>query len=146
LLAAVHCREEVGPVAVWGGVSDLRLTYEERVDLRRMLRRVVGHPKKQPDEYLRRSPIHMADQIHSPVLIVHGTEDVQVGVKHAHLLAGELERAKNVYAMRLYAGEGHEFPAEVDKDALDTTFAWFAKDRTASKIEDVEVKAGNTGE
>ena len=31
---------------IWGGVSDIHLMYEERVDLRGMLRRMVGHPKK----------------------------------------------------------------------------------------------------
>ena len=31
---------------IWGGVSDIHLMYEERVDLRGMLRRMVGHPKR----------------------------------------------------------------------------------------------------
>ena len=31
---------------IWGGVSDIDLMYEERVDLRGMLRRMIGHPKK----------------------------------------------------------------------------------------------------
>src|SRR5690606_4642607 len=43
LLAARDC-DALGPVIVWGGVSDMLLTYEERVDLRRMMRRVIGHP------------------------------------------------------------------------------------------------------
>ena len=31
---------------IWGGVSDIDLMYEERVDLRGMLRRMIGHPKR----------------------------------------------------------------------------------------------------
>lgn len=36
----------VNSFIIWGGVSDIHLMYEERVDLRGMLRRMVGHPKK----------------------------------------------------------------------------------------------------
>ena len=131
LCAAAECREQLGAVAVWGGVSDLTLTYEERVDLRRMLRRVVGHPKKQPEQYERRSPRLWAQHIDSPVLIIHGSEDEQVSVKHAYLLADSLEKAGKVYAMQIYDGLGHVFPKETDDDALDAIFNWFAKHRGA---------------
>ena len=36
----------VNSYIIWGGVSDIYLMYEERVDLRGMLRRMIGHPKK----------------------------------------------------------------------------------------------------
>ena len=127
LSAAIDCKDAVGPIAIWGGVSDLLLTYEERVDLRRMLRRVVGHPKKQPEEYRKRSPRYWADQIHSPVLILHGSEDNQVSVKHAYHLAEKLEQANKVYAMRLYDGLGHVFPKRSDDDAIAAIFDWFEK-------------------
>lgn len=38
--------DPVDSYIIWGGVSDVHLMYEERVDLRGMLRRMVGHPKK----------------------------------------------------------------------------------------------------
>jgi dipeptidyl aminopeptidase/acylaminoacyl peptidase len=117
--------EDIGPIAVWSGVSDLLLTYEERVDLRRMLRRVVGHPKKEPDAYIERSPIHFADRINRPVLIVHGTADPQVSVKHAEILAAALEAGGQTYAMRLYDGLGHRFPPDREQDATDSILAWF---------------------
>lgn len=134
LRAAREC-PEVGPVAVWGGVSDLFDTYEERVDLRRMLRRVVGHPRKHPLAYEERSPRRWADRIDNPVLIVHGTEDVQVGVRHAHGLAEALEAAGKTYAMRLYDGVGHLFPPDADRDALSAIFAWFEKHRQVKEEE-----------
>lgn len=65
LLVARDC-DGIGGVAVWGGVSDLWLTYEERIDLRRMLRRVVGHPKKNREAYLSRSPVCWASFIYPP--------------------------------------------------------------------------------
>jgi dipeptidyl aminopeptidase/acylaminoacyl peptidase len=128
MLAAAHC-PDVGPVVVWGGVSDLWDTYEQRVDLRRMLKRVVGHPQKQADAYLQRSPAHWVHRIHTPVLIIHGTMDMQVDVNHARKLAGALEQAGKDYSIELYEGRGHRFAREEDERALDRVFAWIDKKR-----------------
>jgi dipeptidyl aminopeptidase/acylaminoacyl peptidase len=128
LLAGAFC-PGAGPIVVWGGVSDLSDTYEERVDLRRMLKRVVGHPQKQADAYLQRSPVHWANLIKPPVLIIHGTMDIQVDVSQARKLAGALEEAGKDYAMELYVGRGHRFPKDVDALALDGIFAWIVKKR-----------------
>ncbi|NEW08552.1 S9 family peptidase [Paenibacillus sp. SYP-B3998] len=123
MLAAKEC-SGVGPVVVWSGVSDMLATYEERVDMRRMLKRVVGHPKKQIDAYLQRSPIHWVDQVESPIFIIHGTQDTQVHVEHAKKLGTALERAGKDYTMVLYEGLDHRFPKKEDEKALDTMFLW----------------------
>ncbi|WP_309299360.1 prolyl oligopeptidase family serine peptidase [Paenibacillus sp. YYML68] len=128
LLAAKEC-PEAGPVVVWGGVSSLFDTYEERVDLRRMLKRVVGHPKKQAEAYEDRSPIYWIDQIRVPVLIIHGTEDDQVSVEQARKLAHALEAASHDYAMELYDGLKHRFPRDEDERALNAVFRWIERKR-----------------
>lgn len=128
LLAARDC-ENVGPVVVWGGVSDLFLTYEEREDLRRMLKRVVGHPKKQEEAYRSRSPIYWADRIKSPILIVHGAEDDKVGVKHAYKLAVALKEANKEHTLKVYEGLAHAFPKKADEKALDNIFQWMDNHR-----------------
>ncbi|NQX68969.1 S9 family peptidase [Paenibacillus alba] len=114
----------VGPVVVWGGVSDMLDTYEQRVDLRRMLKRVVGHPKKQVEAYMDRSPALWAKEVHTPIYIVHGTKDSQVDIGHARKLANALEEAGKPYTMALYAGLDHRFPRKEDEKALDDVFAW----------------------
>lgn len=126
MLAAKECAG-AGPVVVWGGVSDLFDTYEERIDLRRMLKRVVGHPRKQAEEYVRRSPVYWIRDVNVPVLIVHGTADEQVSANHAHKLARALEQAGKDYTMELYDGLGHRFPKEADEQALDAVFAWIGR-------------------
>jgi dipeptidyl aminopeptidase/acylaminoacyl peptidase len=128
LLTAKEC-EGAGPVVIWGGVSDLFQTYEERVDLRRMLKRVVGNPRKQPEAYVQRSAVYWADRLRPPVLIVHGTLDPQVGIEHARKLAAALEKAGKPYAMELYEGLAHRFPKEEDERALDAIFAWIRSKR-----------------
>ncbi|PZE21361.1 alpha/beta hydrolase family protein [Paenibacillus xerothermodurans] len=126
MLAAKECKS-AGPVVVWGGVSDLLDTYEQRVDLRRMLKRVVGHPRKQKESYVARSPVYWLDQVRVPVLIVHGTADSQVNVSHARKLAEGLEQAGKEYAMELYEGMDHRFPREQDEKALDSVFQWISQ-------------------
>ncbi|WP_248927756.1 alpha/beta hydrolase family protein [Paenibacillus hamazuiensis] len=126
LLAAKEC-DQAGPVVVWGGVSDLLETYEERVDLRRMLKRVVGHPRKQAEEYVSRSPVYWAEAIRVPVMIVHGTSDAQVNVRQAHKLAEALEKAGKDYTMELYDRLPHRFPREDDEQALNAVFAWITR-------------------
>ncbi|UJF32145.1 alpha/beta hydrolase family protein [Paenibacillus hexagrammi] len=123
LRAAKEC-SEVGPVVVWSGVSDLFHTYEERVDLRRMLKRVVGHPKKNEQAYWERSPIYWIEHVKSPVYIVHGTGDTQVSVEQARKLALSLERADKDYTMNLYDGLDHRFPKHQEEQALEAIFTW----------------------
>lgn len=119
---------ELCSVVVWGGVADLELTYEERVDLRRMLKRVVGGtPRNKAKEYKWRSPIYDVDQLTCPVLIIHGSEDIQVSVQHARLLAERLEQAGKRFLLRIYEGEGHFFKAGVYQQALADMFLWMKR-------------------
>jgi len=112
-------------VTVWGGVSDMVLTYEEREDLRRMLRRVIGGPPwKKPEEYERRTPIHRISDVTCPVLIVHGTRDRSVGVEHAYRLAASLERTGKTFEMMIYEGLGHHFPPMEMEQAWQRMFCW----------------------
>jgi len=115
LLAAIE-RPVFHAAVVWGGVSDLLLTYEERTDLRRMLRRVVGHPVKQRDAYLERSPLYRAAEISCPVLIIHGTQDQNVGVAHAVRLAEALKKYGKPHDLWLADGASHLFvPDEIER-------------------------------
>lgn len=125
LAAAREC-SLAGPVVIWGGVSDLKLTYEERVDLRRMLKRVVGHPLKSPEEYEKRSPVCWAGQLRSPVLIIHGSDDRQVGIEHASRLAFAMHKVGKPFTLRLFPGQGHRFTAATDAAALELIHQWIS--------------------
>ena len=65
--------------------------YEERVDLRGMLRRMVGHPKKIKRHMNKRNAIRTLNQNSPPILIVHGGKDWQVGIHQAYFLQEQLE-------------------------------------------------------
>jgi len=123
LLAAMERKDFLAAV-VWGGVSDLFLTYEERIDLRRMLKRIVGHPRKQREAYLDRSPVFRAEQINCPILIIHGTEDQNVGVEHAKRLAEALARHEKPHDLWIVEGASHLFEGEQIAEYTRKMFAW----------------------
>ncbi|RKD24432.1 hypothetical protein BEP19_08570 [Ammoniphilus oxalaticus] len=116
---------EICSVAVWGGVSDLNLTYEERVDLRRMLRRVVGGPPwKNGKAYARRSPVFDIKTLECPVLIIHGKQDQLVGVAHAHRLAEALRQAGKRYQLWIDEQQGHLFNVAQQAVEMDRMLTW----------------------
>ncbi|WP_047151034.1 alpha/beta hydrolase family protein [Aneurinibacillus tyrosinisolvens] len=125
-LAAIETLH-IGAVVSWGGVTDLHLTYEERVDLRRMLKRVVGHPVKEAHAYLARSPIHFAESIQCPVLFIHGKEDELVSTRHADRLAARLERLEKPFEYWYYPRFGHHFPAPYHYATINEMCGWIHK-------------------
>ncbi|WP_145033775.1 alpha/beta hydrolase family protein, partial [Micrococcus luteus] len=73
MLTAIEMGRQAASFVSWGGVSDMILTYEERQDLRRMMKRVIGGtPKKVPEEYQWRTPFDQVNKIQAPVLLIHG--------------------------------------------------------------------------
>lgn len=118
----------VSKMILWSGVSDLAQTYEERIDLRRMMKRVIGGtPTKFPERYLLRSPIHYADRIRCPVLIVHGTRDEQVRVEHSYRMLDKLQELGHQPEAHLYEGLGHHFPPPQHAAAINRMFDWLKR-------------------
>ncbi len=112
-------------LVLWGGVSDLAATYEERMDLRKMLRRVIGGtPSRRPESYQKRSAAYRAAEIPCPVLIVHGTADVQVDVTHAYRMMDALARVEKSYETHLYDGIGHHPPEPIWSAVVDRWIEW----------------------
>lgn len=130
LFAAMECEGMLAAV-VWGGVSDMFLTYEERVDLRRMLRRLVGHPRKQEEAYRYRTPLFRVNEIACPVLIIHGTADENVGIEHAHRLAQALTQTGKQHEIWLAEGASHLFKGEEIEVYTRKMFAWLDEQASA---------------
>ncbi|WP_339266028.1 alpha/beta fold hydrolase [Paenibacillus sp. FSL K6-1330] len=125
---AAALSSHVSKMILWSGVSDLAQTYEERIDLRRMMKRIIGGtPTKFPERYLLRSPIHYADRIRCPVLIVHGTRDEQVLVEHSYRMLDKLQEQGHQPEAHLYEGLGHHFPPPQHAAAINRMFDWLKK-------------------
>ncbi|UDI77966.1 S9 family peptidase [Staphylococcus taiwanensis] len=112
---------------IWGGVSDIHLMYEERVDLRGMLRRMIGHPKKDKNAYQQRDAIKKINENSPPILIVHGGKDQQVGIHQAYFLEEHLREKGVVYDTFYQLDEGHVPRPKAMTKALNYVMDWMNK-------------------
>lgn len=94
-------RNDITSVVTWAGVSDVKHTYYERKDLRRMMRRVIGGtPNNNASAYEERDALSRIKAIDAPVLIIHGMLDIHVDFQQAQLLENALrENDKHVETM-----------------------------------------------
>jgi len=112
-------------VVTWGGVSDMFLTYEEREDLRRMMKRVIGGPPwKKPEEYRKRTPLYELERLRSPLLIIHGEKDENVSIEHALRLEKMAKRLGKRVESWYFLEYGHHFPPMINKKITEKMIAW----------------------
>jgi dipeptidyl aminopeptidase/acylaminoacyl peptidase len=124
LLAGIQFPEATSLVT-WGGVSDMSLTYIERKDLRRMMKRVIGGtPEKYPDRYHVRTPLFVLDKLTAPVLIIHGLLDVNVSVEHAHRLERKLRQLDKPVDCWYFEDITHYFPPAVNRKVVEDLTKW----------------------
>lgn len=108
----VLSRDDRIDAAVAGaGPTDLTLTYDERADMKSLMRRRIGSdPEGNPDEYINRSAVYWPEKINTPLLIVHGTEDDRVLVHHSEDLFEKMINLDKDVELRIYEGMDHGNP------------------------------------
>lgn len=116
---------DVASVVTWGGVSDMELTYEERKDLRRMMKRVIGGtPTKYPERYQSRTPLFEIEKMKAPVLIIHGMQDQNVSVEHAYRLQRKLEECNKKVTSWYFKEYTHYFPPAINRKIVVDVARW----------------------
>ncbi len=104
------------------------------------LLRALGVPEwaagRKTDEEMRqallqRSPVHFADRIQCPLLILHGGQDRAVQVAESEKLAEALRKTGKVFDLKVYPGAGHNFITQGSPDDMEDAWArveaWFDK-------------------
>lgn len=118
-------RDEVKSIISWNGVTDMFLTYEERVDLRRMMKRVIGGtPTKYPERYLWRTPSLQLESMKASVLLIHGEQDDHVSIDHAHRLEKQLLEKKKPVESWYFSAYTHQFPLKEQQRTLHEAAIW----------------------
>lgn len=118
-------RNDITSVVTWAGVSDVKAAYEERLDMRRMMKRVYGGtPNKVPNVYMERTPLYYLERIQAPVLIIHGTKDCNVPIAHATKLEQALKNEKKLVEAWYYEGFTHFFPPVINCKIVKKLCAW----------------------
>lgn len=119
---------DVASVVTWGGVTNLFLTYEERKDLRRMMKRVIGGtPKKYPERYRERTALFYLETIQAPILIIHGKKDRHVSITHAYQLESHLKRLNKQVSTWYFPQYTHYFPPAINRRVIQELTAWMKK-------------------
>jgi dipeptidyl aminopeptidase/acylaminoacyl peptidase len=92
---------------------------------RPMLKRRIGDPDI-PDrraDLEARSPVHSAEGIDCPVLLVHGVTDSRVPAQMAQRMFLALARSGKDAALALFPGEGHEIVGTANRAVADRLIA-----------------------
>jgi dipeptidyl aminopeptidase/acylaminoacyl peptidase len=109
------------------GVADYALYYDDPYHGGWTTSR-IGTPQEHPDVYAKAAPMSHVDQIQHPLLILHGTADVNVPFIHSVLLMDHLLKAgkANLVDFMVYPGEYHYFDRSfVVRDAWQRVDAFF---------------------
>ncbi len=129
-LLAVTERPETFQAAVdVAGVADYAMYYEDPYHGGWTASR-IGTPEENPAVYAQASPLSHVDRLVRPLLVLHGTADVNVPYLHSVRLMDELlKKGKgDLVEFRMYPGEFHYFTREhVLRDAWTRVDEFFAK-------------------
>ena len=118
-------RDDIASVVIWAGVSDVEGTYEERLDMRRGLKRIIGGtPSKYPERYAYRTPLYEIEKIDAPVLIIHGISDEHVDISHGYKLMEALEKAGKQVVSNFEENLQHHFPTKENRQTVRMLSEW----------------------
>jgi len=111
------------------GVSDLELLYEDTHKFEAKYTDILVAPFPEEVELIRsRSPVHSADQISSPVLLLQGDEDKVVPPNQSQVIYEALKKNNIPVGMLLFEGEGHGFrKADSIKRSLDAELYFYSE-------------------
>ncbi len=117
------------------GVADYALYYDDPYHGGWTTSR-IGTPQEHPDVYAKAAPMSHVDQIVHPLLVLHGTADVNVPFIHSVLLMDHLLKAGkgDLVQFMVYPGEFHYFDrAFVVRDAWQRVDAFFRENLRPEK-------------
>ena len=96
---------------VHAGIADLVALEKQKEDFAKFLHKLFGHlPADEKFNLLKsRSAVHFADRLprHTPILIMHGTDDKRVPLEQSIALAEQLERLGVPHRLEVLEGAGH---------------------------------------
>lgn len=106
---AIREDDRIQAAVVVSGVADVRMSYEERADMRYdVLEELIGgSPEELPEEYERRSATCWAKELKCPVLIIHSKLDEKVPYEQAQAMVSALEDAEMTYKLVTHEDDVH---------------------------------------
>jgi dipeptidyl aminopeptidase/acylaminoacyl peptidase len=130
----VFCALVFDPKAFAAGVSYFGVADAEALALythkfeSRYLDSMIGPYPERKDLYRARSPVHFADQLERPMLLLQGLDDEVVPPSQAEAMVDVLERKGIPYAYIAFEGEGHGFRKQENiRRSLEATLSFIGQ-------------------
>jgi dipeptidyl aminopeptidase/acylaminoacyl peptidase len=130
----VFCALVFDPKAFAAGVSYFGVADAEALALHthkfesRYLDSMIGPYPERQDLYRARSPVHFADQLERPLLLLQGLDDKVVLPSQAEAMVAVLERKGIPYAYLAFEGEGHGFRKQENvRRSLEATLSFIGQ-------------------
>jgi dipeptidyl aminopeptidase/acylaminoacyl peptidase len=107
-------------------IKDIPVSYYQRVseDLAKSL---GGTPDRAPESYHQISPTTHVAHIKCPILILHGEDDEEVPVAHAHIMAHAIEKTGGKHKLKIFKNAGHGLRSPEIRKAMDPLVLKFLK-------------------
>lgn len=92
------------------GVSDLNLNIKNRNDMEFGVfsQLIPNYQNQKITELSKRSAINWANELNSPVLLIHGSADWRVSVEHSRIMAKKLKKFNKPHKLVIYQDGEHE--------------------------------------
>ena len=129
------------------GIADLEVLAEDTHKFEsRYLDRLIGPYPEQRERYVERSPIHHLDELHRPLIVLHGAEDPVVPLSQSEMIVSALRANGAPVAYLVFQDEQHGFrQAAHIRRALEAELSFYAQVfgfelPPAEQIEPVEIE------
>lgn len=121
-------RDDLISAVTWAGVTDTVLTYKERPDMRRMMKRLYGGtPNTALNAYEERNPLLRLDEVSIPILIIHGLRDENVFPAQAYLLEEALKLNGQAHETWYFPEFNHFFPPVMNMKTARALTEWMRR-------------------
>jgi dipeptidyl aminopeptidase/acylaminoacyl peptidase len=139
-LCALTFRDAFAAGASLYGIADLEALAKDTHKFEsRYLDRLVGPWPEEAERYRRRSPIHHADRLSCPVIVLQGLEDRVVPPAQAEVLVAALRAKRLPVAYVTFAGEQHGFRrAETIRRAAEAELSFYGQVLGFDPADDIE--------
>ncbi|WP_281864389.1 alpha/beta hydrolase family protein [Planomicrobium okeanokoites] len=118
-------RYDITSLVTWAGVTDTVLTYKERPDMRRMMKRIYGGtPNTALTAYEERNPLMRLEEATAPMLIIHGLQDDNVMPAQAYLLEEALKLNNHPHETWYFPEYTHFFPPTANRKTVEALAHW----------------------
>ncbi|AIY04965.1 peptidase [Planococcus sp. PAMC 21323] len=118
-------RKDIASVVTWAGVTDTVLTYKERPDMRRMMKRLYGGtPNTAIINFEDRNPLLRIEENAALILIIHGLQDDNVSPEQAYLLEKTLKLNGQPHETWYFTDYTHFFPPAANRQTVIAVCEW----------------------